>query len=135
MDIAFSMPDGPARRLRERWGDLSRRALEAVVAQAYREGTFTLGEVRRLLGHATRLETEAFLKKQGALLDYTEEELDRGLTAARNFDSPSQIDLRARGIDEAGAEKLRVRLLPFAEDWESPEMSVYDDYDAARKEL
>jgi len=45
------------------------------------------------------------------------------------------IDLRARGIDEAQAAELRARLAAFAEDWNSPEMDVYDDYDAARAKL
>jgi len=42
------------------------------------------------------------------------------------------VDLRARGIDEAQAAELRARLATFAEDWDSPEMSIYDDYDAAK---
>ena len=42
------------------------------------------------------------------------------------------VDLRARGIDEAQAADLRARLATFTEDWESPEMSIYDDYDAAK---
>jgi len=82
MDVAFSLPEDLARKLQEQWGDLSRRALESLVAQAYREESLTLGEVRRLLGHDTRMETEAFLKKQGALLDYSEEELEQDLEAA-----------------------------------------------------
>lgn len=45
------------------------------------------------------------------------------------------IDLRARGIDEAQAAELRARLATFAEDWESPEMDIYDDYDAAKANL
>jgi predicted HTH domain antitoxin len=77
MDVAFSLPEDLARKLQERWGDLSRRALESLVAQAYREESLTLGEVRRILGHETRMETEAFLKEQGALLDYSEEELEQ----------------------------------------------------------
>ena len=48
------------------------------------------------------------------------------------FLDPSRIDLRARGIDEARAADLRARLSTFAEDWDSPDMDVYDDYDAAR---
>jgi hypothetical protein len=39
------------------------------------------------------------------------------------------IELRARGIDQAMAAELRGRLTTFAEDWDSPEMNVYDDYD------
>lgn len=45
------------------------------------------------------------------------------------------VDLRSRGIDEVQAAELRARLAPFAEDWESPEMDIYDDYDAARADL
>lgn len=60
------------------------------------------------------------------------------------FLEPQSIDLRARGIEnsavpktaaplkhEAHAAELRARLATFAEDWDSPEMAVYDDYDAA----
>jgi hypothetical protein len=42
------------------------------------------------------------------------------------------IDLRTRGIDEKQAAELRARLATFAEDWDSPEMSIYDNYDAAK---
>jgi hypothetical protein len=44
----------------------------------------------------------------------------------------SGIDLRALGIDEAGAARLRAALMAFAEDWDDPAMDIYDDYDAAR---
>ena len=40
------------------------------------------------------------------------------------------IDLRERGIDEAQATDLRRRLATFGEDWDSPGMAIYDDYDA-----
>jgi hypothetical protein len=36
------------------------------------------------------------------------------------------IDLRERGIDAAHAADLRRRLSTFAEDWDRPEMNVYD---------
>jgi predicted HTH domain antitoxin len=83
MNVAFSLPEDIAPKVKEMWGDLSRRALESFVAQGYREELLTLGEVRRLLGHETRMETEALLKKQGALLDYSEEELEQDVEAAR----------------------------------------------------
>jgi len=41
-------------------------------------------------------------------------------------------DLRQRGIDEAQAADLRSRLRTFAEDWDSPEMDIYNDYDRAK---
>jgi hypothetical protein len=30
---------------------------------------------------------------------------------------------------------MRARLATFAEDWDSPEMAAYDDYDAAKSRL
>jgi hypothetical protein len=45
------------------------------------------------------------------------------------FVEPGNIDLRAQGIDEAQAADLRARLATFTDDWSSPEMDVYDDYD------
>ncbi|PZU91960.1 MAG: hypothetical protein DCE90_19135 [Pseudanabaena sp.] len=45
------------------------------------------------------------------------------------------IDLATQGIDKAQAATLRTSLATFAEDWNSPEMSVYDDYDAAKSKL
>lgn len=44
------------------------------------------------------------------------------------------VDLNARGIDQTQAAELRVKLAAFAEDWESPEMNVYDNYGAAKSE-
>ena len=45
------------------------------------------------------------------------------------------VDLAASGIDQQQTAELRARLQMFAEDWESEEMSVYDDYDAAKSRL
>ena len=39
---------------------------------------------------------------------------------------PSAVDLTERGIDPAQATDLRGRLVAFAEDWNRPEMDVYD---------
>jgi hypothetical protein len=36
------------------------------------------------------------------------------------------LDLRELGIDKEQAADLRARLNTFAEDWERPEMDVYD---------
>ena len=50
------------------------------------------------------------------------------------FLEPAIVDLRALGIDEAAAD-LRARLTTFVTDWESPEMDVYDNYDAVKASL
>lgn len=51
------------------------------------------------------------------------------------FLETSDIDLRARGIDEGQAAEIRTQLGAFAEEWDSPDMSLYDDYDAAKARL
>jgi hypothetical protein len=51
------------------------------------------------------------------------------------FLASGNIDLFARGIDEEQAADLRARLTTFAEDWDSPEMEIYDNYDAAKRNL
>lgn len=45
------------------------------------------------------------------------------------------VDLRERGIDEVQAAELRARLTTFAEDWNSPEMDIYDDYESHQSTL
>jgi hypothetical protein len=42
------------------------------------------------------------------------------------------VDLRKRGITKAQAKVLQAQLESFTEDWDSPEMSAYDDYDDAK---
>jgi len=37
------------------------------------------------------------------------------------------VDLRERGIDESQAADLRRRLSVFAEEWDRPDMAVYDE--------
>jgi hypothetical protein len=39
----------------------------------------------------------------------------------------SPVDLSTHGIDTAAAADLRARLKTFAEDWDRPEMDVYDE--------
>ena len=51
------------------------------------------------------------------------------------FLPPGAIDLREHGIDRAQAADLRARFACFIEDWESPEMSVYDNYDEEKAKL
>ena len=48
------------------------------------------------------------------------------------FLNSTHIDLRERGIDEKQAADLRSRLSIFAEDWDSPEMNIYDNYDESK---
>ncbi len=47
----------------------------------------------------------------------------------------ADVDLTAHGIDRSQAKILRNNLATFADDWNSPEMSIYDDYDATKSKL
>jgi len=51
------------------------------------------------------------------------------------FLKDSRIDLQSRGISVRQATDLRGRLSTFAEDWNTPEMDVYDNYDTAKAKL
>jgi hypothetical protein len=48
------------------------------------------------------------------------------------FVRSDNIDLKSQGIDTEQAESLRTSLATFSEDWDSPEMSIDDNYDAAK---
>ena len=68
-------------------------------------------------------------------LSETPREARDGTPVIVTFLASDSVNLRSRGIDEARAADLRARLATFAEDWESPEMNVYDDYDEAKSKL
>ena len=51
------------------------------------------------------------------------------------FVKSNEIDLESQGIDREQAEILRANLATFSEDWDSPEMGIYDNYDAAKANL
>ena len=50
------------------------------------------------------------------------------------FLAGKRINLSVYGIDESQAQALRMQLNTFAEDWDNPEMDIYDNYDAAQTE-
>ncbi|ELS30543.1 MULTISPECIES: hypothetical protein [Pseudanabaena] len=47
--------------------------------------------------------------------------------------SSGDIDLASLDISKPQAHILRSSLMTFAEEWDSPEMSIYDNYHAAKK--
>jgi hypothetical protein len=49
------------------------------------------------------------------------------------FLNSGELDLESLGINKIQAQILRSSLVTFAEEWDSPEMSIYDHYDAAKK--
>lgn len=77
------------------------------------------------------MSTAEILNELAKLTPAEREEIVRRL-AEMDGVSPA---LHARGIDARAAAELRARLEQFAEDWDSPEMGVYDHYDAAKSAM
>ena len=76
MEVTIHIPDELARSLGQVGGDLSRRTLEALAIDGYRQGSLTQLQVGQLLG-LSRIETENLLARHVALYDYDPAELDR----------------------------------------------------------
>jgi hypothetical protein len=74
MNVAIELPEDIVRQLGSSWGDMPRRALEAVALEGYRSGALNRGQVGRLLG-LNFWETEAFLKEMQAYLPYADSDL------------------------------------------------------------
>lgn len=77
MSVTIELPEEIERQLETEWGNLPRRALEAVALEGYRSGALTLAQLRRILGLETRMEADAFLKQHGVHLEYSVEDLRR----------------------------------------------------------
>jgi hypothetical protein len=76
MQINVQIPDDIALRLTGDGGDLSRRVLEALAADEYRNGRLHKPDLRRLFGFETSYEIDGFLKAHGVYDDYTLEDFD-----------------------------------------------------------
>lgn len=85
MEISITVPDEIAEQMQNQWRDIPRHALEALVVDAYRAGLVTTAQVRELLGLGSRFDTDAFLKRGGVFLDYSDEDIEDELRAARRL--------------------------------------------------
>jgi hypothetical protein len=77
MNVNVQIPDDLARRLTAAGGDLSRRALEALVAEEYKHDHLTKPEVQRLLGIETSFQLDEFLKAHDVWIECTREDAER----------------------------------------------------------
>ena len=80
MSVTIEMPEQIEHHLKAEWGDLPRRALEALAVEGYRARALSAGQVAEMLG--LRIwETESFLKERDLLLHYTVDDLERDIIA------------------------------------------------------
>lgn len=82
MSVTINLPENIEHQLKEQWGDLLQRTLEAFALESYRSGVISAGQVAEVL-RLSASETEAFLKERGAELDYTAEDLERDLAGSK----------------------------------------------------
>jgi hypothetical protein len=59
-------------------------------------------------------------------------DMPEGTQVIITFVRSNSIDLTSSGIDKEQARSLKASLASFSDDWNSPEMNVYDDYDTSR---
>jgi hypothetical protein len=83
MDVTVHIPDDLASRMTG--GDLARRALEALVAEEYRQGHLNKPDLRRLLGFETGYEIDGFLKAHNVYEEYTLKDFEREQEAMKSL--------------------------------------------------
>lgn len=71
MNLTMEIPDDGAKCLHAAGGDLPRCALEALVAEEYRQGHLTKSDLRRVLGFETSDQIDIFLRAHEVWIDYT----------------------------------------------------------------
>jgi predicted HTH domain antitoxin len=81
MPVTIDLPEDIEHQLEAQWGNLPRRALEALAIEGYRHEALSAGQVAEMLGLST-WEIESFLKQRGVELHYTSEDLREDVAAA-----------------------------------------------------
>lgn len=86
MELTVHIPDDIAERLVAPVnGDLSRLALEALLAEEYRLGHLDKPDLRRLLGFETGYEIDGFLKAHNVYEDYSLDDFEREREALKGL--------------------------------------------------
>jgi len=86
---ALDLPEDIAQHLTAQWRDLPRVALESLVAEAYRSDLLTSEQVRLLLGYATRMQVDEFLKRH-EIYGYTLEDFKQDRETLRQLRTGEQ---------------------------------------------
>lgn len=85
MHLTIDLPPDISEVLQARWGDMSRRALEAVAVEAYRTGVLSESQIKRLLGFENRLQVHALLKEHQVAYRYSGLDLQDDLATHREL--------------------------------------------------
>jgi hypothetical protein len=87
MQITIDIPDAIAHRMSEQWHTLPRKALETLVAEAYKAEIISHAEVGRILQIPTRYEIDGFLKQSGAYLHYDLSDFEQDLLTMQSIEN------------------------------------------------
>jgi hypothetical protein len=86
MELTVHIPDDIAERLVAAVdGDISRLALEALLAEEYRLGHLDKPVLRRLLGFQTSYEIDGFLKAHNVYENYSMDDFEREREALKSL--------------------------------------------------
>ena len=77
MEVTINLPEDVAQRFLADGESLEREVLEATALEGYREKKLSQAQVRRMLGFATDMQVDEFLKKHDVFLNYTLEDLEQ----------------------------------------------------------
>ena len=85
MNLTVEIPDDLAARLGAGNADLSRRALEALVAEEYKHDRLNKPELQRVLGIETSFQLDEFLKAHDVWIEYTREDAEREMRGLKRL--------------------------------------------------
>ena len=83
MNVAIGIPDDVGMALATQAGGISRAVLEAVAIESYRSVVITTAQVQQMLGLRSRWDTDSFLRRAEAFIDYTMDDLERDIAVIR----------------------------------------------------
>ena len=85
MEVTVHIPDDLVSRMNRAGADLSRRALEGLALEEYRNGHISEPDLLRLLGFQTRYELDGFLKAHGLYQNVAMADIDRDLADLKSL--------------------------------------------------
>lgn len=77
MEVTINLPEDVAQVFLKNGASIEREVLEATAIEGYREGKLSQAQVRLMLGFATDMQTDAFLKEHKVYLEYDLEDIKR----------------------------------------------------------
>ena len=77
MEVTINLPEDVAAVFLANGENIEREVLEATALEGYREGKLSQAQVRRMLGFATDMQVDDFLKKHKIFLEYNLEDVKR----------------------------------------------------------